>query len=393
LDYFRFGHVGNYWKYYTVHDVMNPANDRWTLVEVAGDTVFGVSEETRSFKVKWGESGDGNPPFNTYNTLYYTVNTNRDLCISARWDYVGDTLAVYDPMCSYLANPIDSGAVAICGDSMETAVVTVVVSLGDTLNLPIGNFENCLTIYQLFMNNGQPAEAKFIYYAGEPVYGVVKEEGYYWYSYPDSFRFGYSYLTDYNTDPDLHLATLLQNHSTFFSTAGITLRWTLSEIDEGIDFVVSRGGEPDGPFVELPSHEVGRDGLVFTFIDRDWDSGATYYYRVDARKGTEQWELFETGPVAARELPLALHQNRPNPFNPSSAISYYLPEAASVSLDVYDLSGRRIITLTNGMEEKGPHSVTWNGRNTAGEPVESGVYFYRLRAGKETISRKMVLLR
>jgi flagellar hook assembly protein FlgD len=87
-------------------------------------------------------------------------------------------------------------------------------------------------------------------------------------------------------------------------------------------------------------------------------------------------------------------QNNPNPFNPSTTISYYVPEASPVTLDVYDSSGRLVARLLDGAKQpKGTHSIEWRGVDSSGRTVSSGVYFYRLTSGKETISKKMVLLR
>jgi hypothetical protein len=88
-----------------------------------------------------------------------------------------------------------------------------------------------------------------------------------------------------------------------------------------------------------------------------------------------------------------LEQNYPNPFNPVTTIRYYLPSGGRVSLKVFDSSGREIAVLSDRIEEAGQKSVTWNGLNASGERVASGVYFFRLTAGDETIVKKTVLLR
>jgi len=96
------------------------------------------------------------------------------------------------------------------------------------------------------------------------------------------------------------------------------------------------------------------------------------------------------------ELPIdfAMQQNAPNPFNPVTKIRYDLPEPCQVTLHVYDLSGRLIRTLRQGvMEEAGHHNVVWNGTDDRSRAVSSGVYMYRLTAGKYTETRRMVLVR
>ena len=88
-----------------------------------------------------------------------------------------------------------------------------------------------------------------------------------------------------------------------------------------------------------------------------------------------------------------LHQNAPNPFNPSTAISFFLSESRNTSLVVYDALGRTVRTLLNGPCLVGKHTVIWDGRDDAGIPVSSGIYLYRLTAGGVTDTRKMTLVR
>lgn len=83
-----------------------------------------------------------------------------------------------------------------------------------------------------------------------------------------------------------------------------------------------------------------------------------------------------------------LHQNYPNPFNPIAEISFSIPEAADVRLDIFNVMGQQVTTLVNWRCEAGDHAVTWD---AAG--VSSGIYFYRLQANEFAATKKMVLLR
>jgi hypothetical protein len=89
-------------------------------------------------------------------------------------------------------------------------------------------------------------------------------------------------------------------------------------------------------------------------------------------------------------LPLScrLSPNYPNPFNPTTTIQFELPKASLVSLDIYDLLGRKIETLVSGKQEAGTHSVIWDGRDKS-----SGIYFYKLQAGDFTETKRMLLLK
>ena len=83
----------------------------------------------------------------------------------------------------------------------------------------------------------------------------------------------------------------------------------------------------------------------------------------------------------------------PNPFKPSTKISFRIPEAGHVALDVYDVSGRQVTTLADGYSQSGEFVATWDGRDTAGREVRPGIYFVRVVAGGHTASRKIVRLR
>ena len=89
----------------------------------------------------------------------------------------------------------------------------------------------------------------------------------------------------------------------------------------------------------------------------------------------------------------ALHQNFPNPFNPSTSIRYALPEPAEVKLTIYNVLGQKAVTLVNEKQTAGVYTAVWDGRDRGGRMLASGVYLYRLEAGTFVKSRKMILLK
>ena len=89
----------------------------------------------------------------------------------------------------------------------------------------------------------------------------------------------------------------------------------------------------------------------------------------------------------------ALHANYPNPFNPSTTISYDLPEQAQVTLKVYDMLGKQIKTLVNQSQDAGNRTAVWNGTDNLGRQVSAGVYLYQIQAGEFSQTRKMLLLK
>ena len=84
----------------------------------------------------------------------------------------------------------------------------------------------------------------------------------------------------------------------------------------------------------------------------------------------------------------SLQSPYPNPFNPTTTISFALPEASHVELTVYDLQGREVIELVNGVRDAGVHEATFEASDLA-----SGIYFYRIEAGDFKTVRKMVLVK
>lgn len=89
----------------------------------------------------------------------------------------------------------------------------------------------------------------------------------------------------------------------------------------------------------------------------------------------------------------ALKQNAPNPFNPSTSISYDLPVASQVRLDILNVLGQKVRTLVDEFREAGSHSVKWDGRNDYGSTTASGIYFYRISAGENQAVKKMMMLK
>ena len=101
----------------------------------------------------------------------------------------------------------------------------------------------------------------------------------------------------------------------------------------------------------------------------------------------------ETRAGATVPVRTALFANDPNPFNPTTWIRFDLHDAQGVDLRIYDTGGRLVRQLVQETRAAGEHAVAWDGRDTAGRPVASGVYFYRLEAGDFTGTRRMLLLK
>lgn len=96
-------------------------------------------------------------------------------------------------------------------------------------------------------------------------------------------------------------------------------------------------------------------------------------------------------PVQPKDF--VLYNNYPNPFNPTTTIDFYLPHAGRVRLSIFNILGQEVKELANGDFTAGNHEVVWDGTNSAGTKVASGIYFYALQTGDVRIIKKMVLSR
>ena len=124
---------------------------------------------------------------------------------------------------------------------------------------------------------------------------------------------------------------------------------------------------------------------------------ANYYYWVQAvsSSGSSAKILASAIQTVVNDIPSGFRVSgfSPNPFNPSTTISFELPRASRVSLVIYDALGRKTVTLVDRDLAPGAHSFNWNGRDQRGNILGSGIYLYRLRAGVHSASGKMTLLR
>ena len=88
-----------------------------------------------------------------------------------------------------------------------------------------------------------------------------------------------------------------------------------------------------------------------------------------------------------------LLQNYPNPFNPSTSIQYQIPGGGEVEVSIFSIRGERVKMFSHSYSTGGSYSVTWDGRNEAGQSVASGLYVYYVTFGQSVMSRKMTFIK
>ena len=133
--------------------------------------------------------------------------------------------------------------------------------------------------------------------------------------------------------------------------------------------------------------------------ETDWVYGDTINFQYDLSISSQDVYQFTPADILdvdkEKLVPdhYALAQNYPNPFNPLTQIKYSIPKGGLVELVVYDVLGREVRRLINTKLQAGNHIAVWDGKNHFGEHVGTGMYFYRLKAGKFLKTRKMILLK
>lgn len=166
---------------------------------------------------------------------------------------------------------------------------------------------------------------------------------------------------------------------------------TVPEETNGAAFTVSY----DDSRVSITIHNTfGRNGLLFVRDNGEWrivDWGKEIFVM---RKAGTYCLVRDT---AFRYIPhikeTRIKQNYPNPFNPSTTITYDVAEASFIDIAVFDVKGRKIITLVHGGKEVGHYDVVWDGRDTRGKTMPSGVYYAVMTINEKKYVRKMVMLK
>jgi predicted lipoprotein with Yx(FWY)xxD motif len=201
------------------------------------------------------------------------------------------------------------------------------------------------------------------------------------------------YTNAVDQDGSFEVPTAVKTYFAVLDGTAIKIQWELSESGAGMRYSLFRAEGTAADFEEVTAPEILQERMSFTFIDRTVRPERSYRYRVNVTDEEGAKTLFETGPITVPGIALALGQNHPNPFNPSTTISFSLPEAAPVQLSIVNAEGKLVKTLVDDTFDAGVKEVVWNGTDAAGSRVSSGVYFYRLRSGKSILTRKMVLVK
>ncbi len=168
------------------------------------------------------------------------------------------------------------------------------------------------------------------------------------------------------------------------------LRWSTATEVNNFGFEIQRSAENNwvkAGFVE--GNGTTNKSQNYSFTDNSLTSGK-YSYRLKQidRDGKFSYSQSVEVTIGQSVKEFALAQNYPNPFNPSTTINYQLPAASSVTLTVYDAIGKEVTTLVNEVKEAGSYSVQFNASH-----LSNGIYFYMIKAGNFTSTKKLALLK
>ena len=201
-------------------------------------------------------------------------------------------------------------------------------------------------------------------------------------------------LYDAGWYPDGSVPVFVTSFDASAKDRGVDLAWDLYA-DEGIQGfnIYRRDGAAEQDIILNGGMQVPASERSFT--DIGVNPGERYEYRLGVvlLDGSEVYS--EPVTVTTVAPGFVLRQNTPNPFTTTTTIEYAIAERSNVSLSIYDAAGRRVRSLVEAVQDPraGGYSISWDGKNDRGETVASGVYVYRLNAGKAIVSKKLMLLR
>jgi len=177
---------------------------------------------------------------------------------------------------------------------------------------------------------------------------------------------------------------------------GVRLHWMGDTTGRALfEIRRARGSQPDdGEYRTLDNVEISSDGPIHEALDRDVEPATTYSYRIAAQFASG--EHAEIGPVivTTRELHFGLRLLGPSPMRDHTSLGLELPRAMPIDLGLYDVAGRLVRRLACcGTLPAGRHVVTWDGHDTNGRRVASGVYLAALQSGKNVTIQRIAVMR
>ncbi len=180
----------------------------------------------------------------------------------------------------------------------------------------------------------------------------------------------------------------------------VNFTWTTSSELKNLGFNLYRKGSENTDWVSVNSEIIPGKGTYsaesnYSYTDKNVVAGHTYSYKLESVSydgALTVEKIIKIDVPVPKEF--ALFKNYPNPFNPTTHINFQVPEYSTVTIVVYDISGREVKTLVNKTGyDAGKYDITWNATDNFENKVASGMYFYRFSAGAFNKMGRMILLK
>lgn len=210
----------------------------------------------------------------------------------------------------------------------------------------------------------------------------------------------------YEQNDDGTLAVELSSFTASITNDGVIIRWRTESETNNVGFSIYRSESKKSDYAKITFVSgAGNTGMPtdYQFNDTKVEPGKTYFYYledVDIAGERNKSDIIKVVVPPAQPIPEAfqLLQNYPNPFNPETWIPFKLAQDTLVTISIYDVKGQLVRTIALGNRTAGIYTTKsnaayWDGRDSLGQKVSSGVYYYTLQAGEFKATRKMVIMK
>ena len=213
---------------------------------------------------------------------------------------------------------------------------------------------------------------------------------------------GYPFLS-YQNSTDCSLPVELAVFTAEVTDKGdVLLQWITESEIENLGFNLYRSSSQNGDYQRINSAMIpgagsSPDRHTYSYTDKKPGAGHILWYQLEdvdfTGKSTKHTPVSIVLMAKAFPTEFCLHPNYPNPFNPVTQFTYEIPETRDVHIAIYGISGAKVCDLFKGKQEPGAYTLRWDGTDTSGGVLPSGIYFVVIQAGSDYDKFKMTLLR
>jgi hypothetical protein len=223
------------------------------------------------------------------------------------------------------------------------------------------------------------------------------------------FDFNYDFVDFVTVTAGFTLPVELSVFTAASVNGNVMLTWRTESEVNNVGFAIYCSDAKDGKYTKIGWRDGAGNSAMphdYQFLDDKVEVGKTYFYYIEDvdiagerdKSDIIQITVMQPRPQAVIPAKFALLQNYPNPFNPETWVPYKLAQDAHVTIIIYNAKGQAVRILDLGAKQVGEYVIRtkaayWNGRDDMGQQVASGVYYYTLRAGNFSATRKMVIVK